>query len=240
MYKRQGIGKATAISFAELGAKVVISGRNEKSGQKALEEIKAAGGEASYFRADVSKEEDVKALVEFTVKTYGGLDHCFNNAGVDAPTKDLLDFTEEDFDFIVNVDLKGVFFCLKSQIAYMLKQGHGTIVNTSSVAGIVADPGMAPYVAAKHGVVGLTKAAGIEYIERGIRVNGIAPGFVATPMTQDWIDNPEMLKIVTDQTPIHRAADPSEMAGIVLYLSSNYSTFAAGQTFIVDGGQTAH
>lgn len=235
-----GIGKATAIAFAKEGAKVVISGRNEERGKKAIEEITNAGGEAVFFRADTSKSEDVKSLVDFTIKKYGKLDHAFNNAGVLPQTKKFTDMSEEDYNYVMDVDLKGVFLSMKYELEYMEKVGKGTIVNTTSVAGIIADPGMAPYVAAKHGVVGLTKSAGIEYISQGIRINAIAPGLVETPMTKGWLDDPEMKAVVETQTPINRAAKPEEMSGMVLYLSSDEASFTAGQVFIVDGGQTAH
>ena len=234
-----GIGKAAAVAFAQEGAKVVISGRREEPGIKVVNEIKSLGGEAAFFKADVSKTEEIKNLVAFTIETYGKLDHAFNNAGVLPPTKKFSDMTEEDFDFVINVDLKGVFLSMKYELEYMEKVGKGTIVNTASVAGVIADPGMAPYVAAKHGVVGLTKSAGLEYIARGIRVNAIAPGLVETPMTKGWLDDPEMKAIVNAQTPIHRPARPEEIVGMVLYLSSDEASYTAGQVFIVDAGQTA-
>ena len=235
-----GIGEVTAIAFAKEGAKVVVSGRREEPGNKVVEKIKSFGGEAAFCRADVSKAEDVKNLVNFTVEKYGKLDHAFNNAGVLPITKKFSDMTEEDYDFVVDVDLKGVFLSMKYELKYMEKVGKGTIVNTTSVAGIIADPGMAPYVAAKHGVVGLTKAAGIEYISKGIRVNAIAPGLVETPMTKGWLDDPEFIAGVESLTPIHRPAKPEEIVGMVLFLSSNEATFCAGQVYLVDGGQTAH
>ena len=235
-----GIGKAVAVAFAKEGAKVVVSGRNEENGNKVVEKIKGLGGAAVFCRADVSKVEDVKNLVNFTIEKYGKLDHAFNNAGVLPITKKFTDMTEEDFDFVVDVDLKGVFFSMKYELEYMEKVGKGTIVNTTSVAGVIADPGMAPYVAAKHGVVGLTKAAGIEYISQGIRVNAIAPGLVETPMTKGWLDDPEFKAGIEAQTPIHRPAKPEEMVGMVLFLSSEESTFCAGQVYLVDAGQTAH
>lgn len=235
-----GIGKAVAIAFTKEGAKVVISGRREGVGNEVVEEIKSFGGEAVFFRADVSKADDVRNLVNFTIEKYGALDHAFNNAGVLPITKKFTDMTEEDYDFVVDVDLKGVFLSMKYELEYMEKVGKGTIVNTTSVAGVIADPGMAPYVAAKHGVVGLTKAAGIEYISKGIRINALAPGLVETPMTQGWLDDPEFKAMVEAQTPIHRPAKSEEMVGMVLFLSSDEATFCAGQVYLVDGGQTAH
>lgn len=234
-----GIGRATALAFAKRGAKVVIGDVNEQA-KETIEMIKQEGAEALFKKTDVTSSSDVKSLIDFTVEQFGGLDHAFNNAGVLPPTKDFADMTEEDFDFVVNVDLKGVFYAMKHEIAYFITKGKGTIVNTASIAGIIADPGMAPYVAAKHGVVGLTKAAGIEYIAKGIRVNAIAPGLVETNMTKGWLEDEEMKKVVTANTPIGRPARPEEIAGMVLFLSSDAASYAAGQTFIVDAGQTAH
>jgi len=234
-----GIGRAAALAFARRGAKVVIGDVNEQANET-VEQIKKEGAEALFKKTDVTKSSDLKSLVDFAVERFGGLDHAFNNAGVLPPTKDFADMSEEEFDFVVNVDLKGVFYAMKHELSYFLTQGKGTIVNTASIAGIIADPGMAPYVAAKHGVVGLTKAAGIEYIAKGIRVNAIAPGLVETNMTKGWLENEEMKKVVTANTPIGRPARPEEIAGMVLFLSSDSASYAAGQTFIVDAGQTAH
>jgi NAD(P)-dependent dehydrogenase (short-subunit alcohol dehydrogenase family) len=204
-----------------------------------VEEIKALGGEAAFCQADVSKEADVKNMVQFTINKYGTLDHACNNAGVVPPNKKFTEMTEADFDYVVDIDLKGVFLSLKYELEYMEKVQKGTIVNTTSIAGIIADPGMAPYVAAKHGVIGLTKAAGIEYIKQGIRVNAIAPGFTETPMTDGWLVDPEFRAVIEGNTPINRPAKPAEMVGTILFLSSDESSYAAGQVFVIDGGQIA-
>lgn len=234
-----GIGRATALAFARRGAKIVI-GDIDQQAEETVKLILNEGGDAVFFQTNVSQDTEVQELINKTIKHYGRLDHAFNNAGVLPPTKPFADMSEEDFDRTITVDLKGVFLTMKYELAHFEKVGKGTIVNTASVAGLIADPGMAPYVAAKHGVVGLTKAAGIEYAGKGIRVNAIAPGLVETPMTKDWMDDPEFRKVVVGNTPIGRPAKPEEMAETVVFLSSDAASFAAGQTYAMDGGQTAH
>jgi NAD(P)-dependent dehydrogenase (short-subunit alcohol dehydrogenase family) len=234
-----GIGRTTAVGFAKRGANVVVGDIDERA-KETIELVKAEGVQAEFKKTNVADAESVQALIDFTLEKFGRLDHAFNNAGVLPPTKDFTEMTDEDFDRTINVDLKGVFYCMRAELRHFEKVGKGTIVNTASVAGLVADPGMAPYVAAKHGVVGLTKGAGIEYIAKGIRVNAVAPGLVETPMTKGWLDDPEMHKIVTAQTPIGRPAKPEEIASMVIFLSSDEASFTAGQVFTVDAGQTAH
>jgi NAD(P)-dependent dehydrogenase (short-subunit alcohol dehydrogenase family) len=234
-----GIGRATAIAFANAGARLVLGDIDKRSADTA-EFIVAASGEARFVPTDVSDPESVRALVEAAVHTYGRLDAAFNNAGLLPPTADFADMSVEDFDRTIAVDLRGVFLCIKYEIAAMLKTGGGAIVNTASVAGVVADPGMASYVAAKHGVVGLTKAAALDYATRNIRVNAVAPGLVATPMTNRWLDDPAFAAKLMQNSPIGRPAQPEEIAGTVLHLCSSAASFTTGQTFVIDGGQTAH
>jgi NAD(P)-dependent dehydrogenase (short-subunit alcohol dehydrogenase family) len=234
-----GIGRATARAFAAQGARVVVGDMSEEAAET-IELIRKDGGEALFVRTNVAEARDVEALVARTVEHFGGLHCAFNNAGILPPTKRLAEQSESDFDRVLAVDLKGVFLCLQHEIRQMLKSGGGTIVNTASIAGVIADPGMAPYVAAKHGVIGLTKAAAIDYAKSGIRVNALAPGLVHTPMTQRWLDDPQMRDVVLAGPLMGRAAQPEEMAGMVLFLCSSLSSFATGQTFIVDAGQTAH
>lgn len=234
-----GIGRAAAIAFANAGARLILGDIDKRSADTA-EAIVAAGGEARFVPCDVSDPESVRALVEAAVQTYGRLDAAFNNAGLLPPTADFADMSVEDFDRTIAVDLRGVFLCLKYEIAAMLKTGGGAIVNTASVAGVVADPGMASYVAAKHGVVGLTKAAALDYATRNIRVNAVAPGLVATPMTNRWLDDPAFAAKLMQNSPIGRPAQPEEISGTVLHLCSSTASFITGQTFVVDGGQTAH
>jgi NAD(P)-dependent dehydrogenase (short-subunit alcohol dehydrogenase family) len=234
-----GIGRATARAFAAQGARVVVGDLNQE-GAETIELIRKDGGEGVFVHTNVADSAQVAALVAKTVAQFGTLDCAFNNAGILPPTKPLAEQSEADFDKVVAVDLKGVFLCLQHEIRQMCKTGGGAIVNTASIAGVIADPGMSPYVAAKHGVIGLTKAAAVDYAKDGIRVNALAPGLVHTPMTQRWLDDPQMRDIVLAGPLLGRAAQPEELAGMVLFLCSSLASFATGQTFIVDAGQTAH
>jgi len=234
-----GIGRATALAFAEQGARLVIGDVGEGA-RDTVEQIKAMGSEAIFVHADVSNSASVQALVNAAVETYGRIDAAFNNAGILPPTADFADMKEEDFDRIISVDLKGVFLCIKYEIQAMLKTGGGAIVNTASVAGVIADPGMAPYAAAKHGVVGLTKAAALDYARRGVRVNAIAPGLIRTPMTERWLADPQITQALMANSPMGRAAEPEEMAGVVLFLCSPAASFVNGAVWLADGGMTAH
>jgi len=234
-----GIGRATSLAYARQGATVVIGDVDDRAAET-VDLIEAAGGTGLFVRTDVTIADDVERLVQTAVDTYGGLHVAFNNAGILPPTGPLLDQTEADWDKTIAVDLKGVFLSLKYEIAHMVTAGGGAIVNTASVAGVIADPGMAPYVAAKHGVVGLTKAAALDYASAGVRVNALAPGLVATGMTKGWLDDPEMRKVVVAGSQLGRPAEPEEMVGMVLFLTSDLASFATGGVYVVDGGQTAH
>ena len=235
----RGIGRATSRLFAQHGAKVVI-GDVDLADRETVETIKRDGGEALFVRTDVREASEVEGLVATAVNIYGGLHCAFNNAGV-LPTQALLaDVEEAAFDQVVAVDLKGVFLSMKYEIEYMLGAGGGAIVNNASIAGMIAESGISAYVAAKHGVIGLSKAAGMEYAGKGVRINALAPGLVETAMTKPWFDDPNIRSAFLANSPIGRVAQPEEMAGMVLFLCSDFASFAVGQTFVIDGGYTAH
>lgn len=234
-----GIGKATAKRFAESGANLVIGDIDDRAKETATS-IEENGGKAIFIQTDVTNPESVQNLVNKAVETYGGLDHAFNNAGIlNAPHK-FSDIPIEDYDAVMAVDAKGVFLATKFEIDYMRKHDGGSIVNTASVAGLIADPDMAPYIAAKHAVIGLTKSAGFDHAEEDIRVNALAPGLTETEMTQPWKDDPKKWAQMTGGNPMNSAAQPEDIADMVLFLCSDSARFANAQTFTVDGGQTAH
>ena len=234
-----GIGRATAIMFAAQGADVVIGDIDERA-EETVKVITGDGGRALFVPTDVTRDEQVLALVERAVSAYGGLNVAFNNAGVLPPTGALLDQAPGDWQRTLAVDLSGVFLAMRHELRHMTGHGGGAIVNAASVAGVIADPGMSPYVAAKHGVVGLTRAAALDYARHGIRVNAIAPGLTETPMTRGWLDDPDFRATVVAQSPMGRPAQPEEIAGAVLFLASPLASYVNGSVLVVDGGQTAH
>jgi NAD(P)-dependent dehydrogenase (short-subunit alcohol dehydrogenase family) len=233
-----GIGKATAIAFAKKGAKIVIVDWVEDS--ETLHDVIAAGGEAIFIKCDVSKTVEVKGMIEKTIAAYGRLDYAFNNAGIEGLMAPTHDCTEENFDKTIDVNLKGVWLCMKYEIPEMLKQGKGAIVNCSSIAGLVGSPELPAYVATKHGVIGLTKTAALEYAKSGIRVNAVCPGAIKTAMI-DRITGKK--KEVEDQfaamAPIGRMGEPNEVAKAVLWLCSDEASFVTGHAMAVDGGWVA-
>ncbi len=234
-----GIGRATALAFAREGAAVMIGDIDARAAET-VSLIEAEGGKAAFLKTDVTDPAALEALVAECVSRFGGMDLAFNNAGVLPEQRPLHEVTLDEWNLAINVDLKGVFLSMQAEIRHFLKTGKGAIVNTASVGGVIADPNMSAYVAAKHGVVGLTKAAAIEYAQQGIRVNAIGPGFVVTPMTQHWAESAEFRAAFFAQNISGRAAQPEEIAGTVLHLCSDAASFINGSLFIIDGGQTAH
>ncbi len=236
-----GIGRASALAYAKEGARVVVADVNVERGQDTVRAIESAGGQALFVRADVSKRADVEAMINTTVESYGQLDCAFNNAGIEgAVGTPIADYPEDSWDKVMDINLKGVWLCMKYELAQMLKQGSGTIVNTASVAGLVGGPFGSAYYASKHGVVGLTKAGAIEYGKSGIRVNAVCPGVIRTEMADRLInDNQQIESAVTSLHPLGRLGTPEEVAHMVVWLSSDDASFVTGQAMAVDGGFVA-
>ena len=234
-----GIGRAAALAFAREGASVVVADVSEQGNQETAHMIEAQGGRALAVRCDVTRAEDVKAALDRTVEAFGRLDYAFNNAGIEpkkpAPTAD---YDEEEWNRILDIDLRGVFLCMKYEIPLILKQG-GAIVNTSSGAGIIGIKGSPAYTAAKHGVIGLTRAAALDYAAQNIRINAVCPGYIETPMmTRFTGGTAEGRAKVISEEPIGRMGRAEEIANAVLWLCSDASSFTVGHALVVDGGQT--
>jgi NAD(P)-dependent dehydrogenase (short-subunit alcohol dehydrogenase family) len=242
-----GIGRVAAITFAREGAKVIVTtDANIEGGQETVQLIKKAGGEAAFVKCDVTRESDVKATVERAVELYGRLDYALNNAGIGpdgkrVPFLNIVDLPEEMWDRTLDINLKGVFLCLKYEIRQMLKQKYGAIVNTSSVGAFKGGPGFAAYNASKAGLSGLTRAAAAETASSGIRVNTIAPGPVLRTLLNEYLtaSKPEDIDKLLNVVPMHRLAEPEEMAEAVIWLCSDAASFITGQVLPVDGGLTA-
>ena len=234
-----GIGRATAIAFAREGARVVIGNRNSEAGEAVVKAIQDAGGEASFLRTDVSSEEDVKALIEHAVATYGRLDVAFNNAGIGGAAGPLADQSSDNYDKVMGINVKGVWMSMKYEIQQMLKTGGGSIVNNSSVGGLLGFAGVSIYSASKHAVMGLTKSAALEYSAHGVRVNAVNPAVIRTPMAEGLA---KMRKGKPDDFaamhPIGRIGEPEEVAEAVLWLCSDKASFVTGTATCVDGGFT--
>src|SRR2546422_1562481 len=231
-----GIGKATAIAFAQAGAQVVIAARRADEGEQTVKEIYQAGGEALFVRTDVARAVEVEALVHKTVAAYGRLDCAFNNAGI-AVGGALHEFAEADWDRLVDVNLKGVWLCMKYQIAQMLTQGGGAIVNDSSSAGLTGFSRGPVYASSKHGVIGLSKSAALQYVTQGIRINVVCPGLILTPMIERaFASGPGVKEWFESQQPTGRGGRPEEGAQAVVWLCSDAASFVTGVTLPVDGG----
>jgi NAD(P)-dependent dehydrogenase (short-subunit alcohol dehydrogenase family) len=235
-----GIGQATAVAFAKRGAKVVVADWIEDKEEQTLKQIKAAGGESLFVKCDVSNVADVKAMIDKTIATYGRLDFAYNNAGIEGETAHTNDCTEENWDKTININLKGVWSCMKHEIIQMRKQGSGAIVNCASVAGLNGFIGLPAYVASKHGIVGLTKTAALENATLGIRVNAVCPGVIHTAMIDRVTGkDKEVEKQFTAMEPVGRMGLPEEVAEAVVWLCSDASSFVTGTAIAIDGGFSA-
>ncbi len=236
-----GIGRAAAIAFAREGAKVLVADMTEDAGRETVKLVNDAGGEAAFFKCNVARAAEAEALVATAVKTFGRLDGAFNNAGVAGKIARTADDSEENFDLIMAVNLRGVWLCMKYEIQQMVKQGQGgAIVNTASAAGLVGSHGMPAYTASKHGVIGLTKTAALEYARIGIRGNAVCPGVIDTAMVAGMVSaNPRLKDRLVSVEPIARMGKPSEIAEAVTWLLSDAASFVTGASMPVDGGLIA-
>ena len=237
---RGRIGRATALAFAHEGANVVVADISEQGSQETTRRIEELGGQAIAVKCDVTQSEDIKAALDKTVEAFGRLDFAFNNAGIEprnpAPTAD---YEEEEWNRIIDINLRGVFLCMKHEIPLILNQGGGAIVNTSSGAGIIGIKGSPAYTAAKHGVIGLTKAAALDYAAQNIHINAVCPGYIDTPMMGRFTGGTdEGRSQVIAEEPIGRMGKPEEIAAAVVWLCSDAAAFMVGHAMVIDGGQT--
>jgi NAD(P)-dependent dehydrogenase (short-subunit alcohol dehydrogenase family) len=235
-----GIGRATALTFAREAAKLIIADMNVDGGQQTVHMITEQGGEAIFVKTDVSKAVEVQALISKAVETYGRLDCAHNNAGISGGGRALTaEYLEETWHHVIAVNLTGVWLCMKYAIPQMLHQGGGVIVNTASVAGLIGGAGNSAYDASKHGVIGLTKTAALEYAKQGIRVNCVCPGYIQTPMTARGMNDPERMARIIASEPMGRVGTPEEVAEAVVWLCSDAASFVTGHTMTVAGGYVA-
>ena len=235
-----GIGRSSALAFISEGAKVVIADIDIEGGKETMNLIQEAGGESMFVEVDVSHKSEVEEMVRQAIETYGRLDCAFNNAGVGPVYCTTADYIEEDWDRIISINLKGVWLCMKYEIPQILKQGKGAIVNMASAVGLVGIENRPAYTASKHGVVGLTKVAALDYATAGIRINAVCPGYIRTPMNERmWLINPEAENIAIARHPIGRVGTPEEVAEAVVWLCSDKASFITGHTLVIDGGWLA-
>ncbi len=237
-----GLGLATAKAFAEAGAAVALADWNEKAVRNAAEELAAQGHKTLAIHCDVSDDEQVEAMVDRTVATFGRLDAAYNNAGVQNIIAETADATREDFDRVIGINLRGIWSCMKFELRQMREQGSGAIVNCSSIGGIVGSPRRGTYQASKHGVIGLTKSAALEYAARGIRINAVCPGLIHTPMADQMMaaGQTDALNAMLKDVAIGRLGRPEEIADAVLWLCSPAASLVVGHALVVDGGYTIH
>lgn len=235
-----GIGRATALAFAESGATVVIADVQEKEGHETVKMIEALGRPSHFFLCDVSREDHVKTAVQGTVQKFGRLDFAFNNAGIEGVTEPIQNASLENFKRVMDINVQGVWLCMREQVPVMLKQGGGVILNCSSIAGLVGFPSISPYVASKHAVIGLTKSVALDLAKSGIRVNAICPGVIQTPMIERATGHDEKARSAyASAEPVGRLGHPREIASAVMWLCSEGAAFTTGQAIAVDGGWVA-
>jgi NAD(P)-dependent dehydrogenase (short-subunit alcohol dehydrogenase family) len=234
-----GIGRATAIAFAAEGANVMAADIDEHNGQATVAQLRELGARTEFVRVDVSRAADCETMVRHAVNRFGRLDVAFNNAGINIAVAPIAAVDDAQWERIVAINLTGVFLCMKHEILAMKQTGGGTIINTASVGGVIGTAGVTAYCATKHGVVGLTKSAALDYIKDGIRINAVCPGGTNTAMLAEWFKDPEVERAASAATPIGRMADPAEIARAVLFLASEESSFMVGHALLVDGGLTA-
>jgi len=235
-----GIGRATALAFAAAGAKVVVAEKDEASGKSTMQMIQAQGGEAMFIMTDVAKAGDVELMLAMAEQRFGTVDFAFNNAGVEGISSPTHECSASNWDQTMAVDLRGTWICMKSEIATMLRHTGGVVVNCSSIAGLVGFEGMPAYVAAKHGVAGLTKTAALEYAQKNIRVNAVCPGVIHTAMVDRVAGNdPAALASFAAMAPMGRMGKPEEIASVVLWLCSDQAAYVTGAVIPVDGGYMA-
>ncbi|WP_319420630.1 SDR family oxidoreductase [Pleurocapsa sp. FMAR1] len=236
-----GIGRATAIALGTAGAKVVFSGRRKEEGEETAALIRDAGAECLFVRSDVSNESDVKALVQKTIEAYGKLDCAFNNAGIDPPSKSLHEQSIKDFDKLMSINVRGLFLSMKYELQQMVSQGSGVIVNNSSIGGLIGFPGLSPYIASKHAVMGLTRSASLDYAKQGIRINAVNPGIIATDMIDRLVDETGGTSDdLISSIPMGRIGQAEEIAQAVVFLCSDAASYITGQPLVIDGGLTVN
>lgn len=231
-----GMGREAALLFAGRGAKVTIADMNEDAGAQTVAEIKAAGGEAVFVRTNLTVEDEVKHLVDSAVSAFGGLDGAFNNAGIIGPAESLIDLSFENWQKVIAVNLNAVFLSLKYELTYLIENGGGAIVNTISTAGRFGYPNLPAYVASKHGALGVTRQAALDYAPLGVRINAILPGSTETPLAAAALEDPEIAAAAAKAQPIGRLGQPSEIAELAAWLISDASSFVVGADFYIDGG----